>query len=196
LGAAATVRVRAGSTLSNSNNPHYVIDGVPLASGSHSNLNPNNIASMEVLKDASAAAIYGSRAANGVVIITTKSGQEGKMKVDFDYQVGVSQTPKYLDLYSPDEYNQQLIEFIIRQSPFESQILKQKLVQWQQSGSNTIDLEGGQVQLPPFYSDLNYNTDWQKEVFRTGLSHRADIGLSGGKESLGYYASVAYRRVF
>lgn len=125
-----------------------MVDGVPLSSGSQSNLNPNNIASIEVLKDAYASAIYGSRAVNGVVLITTKSGQEGKMKVDFDYQVGVSQTPKYLELYSSDAYNQQLIEFIIRQSPFEEQITKQKLVQWQQSGSNTIDVDGGQVQLP------------------------------------------------
>ena len=90
LGWATTVKVRGGSTLSNSNNPLYVVDGVPLSSGSQSNLNPNNIASIEVLKDAYASAIYGSRAVNGVVLITTKSGQEGKMKVDFDYQVGVS----------------------------------------------------------------------------------------------------------
>lgn len=192
LAGATTVRVRGGSTLSNSNNPLYVIDGVPLASGNQSNLNPNNIASIEILKDASAAAIYGSRAANGVVIITTKSGQDGKMKVDFDYQAGVSQTPKYLELYSPDEYNQQLIEFTIRQGPFEDQITKEKLQQWQQSGSTTIDLDGGAVELPAFYKDLTHNTDWQREVLRTGLSHKASIGLSGGKEILNYYASVSY----
>lgn len=192
LAGATTVRVRGGSTLSNSNNPLYVIDGVPLASGNQSNLNPNNIASIEILKDASAAAIYGSRAANGVVIITTKSGQDGKMKVDFDYQAGVSQTPKYLELYSPDEYNQQLIEFTIRQGPFEDQITKEKLQQWQQSGNTTINLDGGAVELPAFYKDLTHNTDWQREVLRTGLSHKASIGVSGGKEILNYYASVAY----
>ncbi|MFY0653615.1 MAG: SusC/RagA family TonB-linked outer membrane protein [Cyclobacteriaceae bacterium] len=192
LGGATTVRVRGGSSLSNSNNPLYVIDGVPLASGSQSNLNPNNIASIEVLKDASAAAIYGSRAANGVVIITTRSGQQGKMKIDVDYQMGVSQTPKYLDLYDSDEYNQQLIEFLVRATPFEAQITKSKLAQWQQSGATTIDLDGGSVDLPAFYSDLTHNTDWQKEVFRTGISHRANVGVSGANETLSYFGSVAY----
>lgn len=197
LGGATTVRVRGGSTLSNSNNPLYVVDGVPLSSGSHSNLNPNNIASMEILKDASAAAIYGSRAANGVVIITTKSGLDGKMKIDFDYQAGVSQTPKYLDLYSADEYNQQLIEYQIRSVPnaleLDQYINKESLAEWEKSGTDRIVFpNGNEVTLPAFLSQLTHNTDWQKQVFRTGLSHKANIGLSGGKEVLNYYAAVSY----
>ncbi len=114
LGEGTSVRVRGGSSLSGTNDPLYVVDGVPLSSGSQSDINPSTIASIEVLKDASASAIYGSRAANGVVLITTKTGQSGKPKIDFDYQFGISQTPKTLDVYSPAEYNAQTLEFGLR----------------------------------------------------------------------------------
>ncbi|MEM9329495.1 MAG: SusC/RagA family TonB-linked outer membrane protein, partial [Bacteroidota bacterium] len=114
LGEGTSVRIRGGSSLSASNEPLYVVDGVPLSSGGQSDINPHNIASIEILKDASAAAIYGSRAANGVVLITTKRGQSGKTKIDVDYQFGVSQTPQTLDLYSPDDYNAQFLEFGLR----------------------------------------------------------------------------------
>ena len=114
LGEGTSVRIRGGSSLSASNEPLYVVDGVPLSSGSQSDINPHNIASIEILKDASAAAIYGSRAANGVVLITTKRGQSGKTKIDLDYQFGVSQSPKTLDLYTPDDYNGQFLEFGLR----------------------------------------------------------------------------------
>ena len=114
LGEGTSVRIRGGSSLSGSNDPLYVVDGVPLSSGSQSDINPSTIESIEVLKDASAAAIYGSRAANGVVLITTKSGASGKPKIDFDYQFGISQTPKTLDLLSPGQYNAQALEFGLR----------------------------------------------------------------------------------
>ncbi len=197
LGGAATVRVRGGSTLSNSNNPLYVVDGVPLASGSQSILNPDNIASIEILKDASAAAIYGSRAANGVIIITTKSGEEGGLKVDVDYQAGVSQSPRYLNLYTPQEYNEQLIEFLIRSEPksleLEQYITKASLEEWAKTKPQRITFpNGNEITTPPFLQQLTHNTDWQREVLRTGLSHKASVGVSGGQEVLRYYASVGY----
>ncbi len=123
LGEGTSVRVRGGSSLSGSNDPLYVVDGVPLSSGSQSDINPSTIASIEVLKDASAAAIYGSRAANGVVLITTKTGQSGKPKIDFDYQFGISQTPQKLDLYSPADYNAQSLEFGLRDALPELELL-------------------------------------------------------------------------
>ena len=84
---AATVRIRGVGTLNN-NDPLYIIDGVPTKAGMHE-LNGNDIESIQVLKDASSASIYGSRAANGVIIITTKRGKEGKVKVDFDASIAV-----------------------------------------------------------------------------------------------------------
>lgn len=114
LGSASSILIRGGSSLTGSNAPLYVVDGIPLTSGSQSNINPNNIESIEVLKDASATAIYGSRAANGVVLIKTKSGSEGKAKIDIDYQFGIGITPKKLDLYSADDHLAQLFEIGIK----------------------------------------------------------------------------------
>lgn len=169
------------------------MDGVPLVSGNQSNINPSNIASIEVLKDASAAAIYGSRAANGVIIITTKSGVSGKMNVDVDYQFGVSTTPKYLDLMSGKEYNKLVIENALQ--PIvgaEGEYTGEELENWVNSGVTAIKINGNTINLPPFYSNLDNETDWQKEIFQTGISHRANVALQGGTENLGYFASVGY----
>lgn len=199
LGGNTTVRVRGGSTLSNSNQPLYVVDGVPLVSNNQSNINPSNIASIEVLKDASAAAIYGSRAANGVIIITTKSGSSGKMKIDADYQFGVSTTPKYLDFISPEQFNQLAIENqlqLFRQVIDTDLITRDNLERWEASDNDTnlpeVLLFGDPMPLPGFFGNLNKSTDWQEEVFQTGISHRANVGLQGGSDKLGYFASVGY----
>ncbi|MEQ8237725.1 MAG: SusC/RagA family TonB-linked outer membrane protein [Cyclobacteriaceae bacterium] len=204
LGGATTVRVRGGSTLSNSNQPLYVVDGVPLVSQNQSNINPSNIASIEILKDASAAAIYGSRAANGVVIITTKSGSTNKMSIDVDYQFSVQETPKKLDLYSPKEYNIQFIEQTLRTlgNLYEPIITRENL--------ETIynSLETGNLEVdffdlfgdptyqnftfPNAYGNLDKNTDWQDEIFQRGASHRINLGVQGGVEKLNYFASASY----
>ncbi|WP_258103008.1 SusC/RagA family TonB-linked outer membrane protein [Marinoscillum sp. MHG1-6] len=192
LGGNTTVRVRGGSSLSNSNQPLYVVDGVPLVSGNQSNINPSNIASIEILKDASAAAIYGSRAANGVVIITTKSGSSGKIQIDADYQFGVSTTPKFLDLMSPAEFNQLVIDYTLQPFGYRGDYSGDQLAQWQSSGLTAIPINGDIVNMPSFYSRLDNDTDWQNEIFQAGLSHRANVGIQGGAEKLGYFASVGY----
>ena len=223
LGQGSTVRVRGGSSLTGSNQPLYVVDGVPLTSNSQSEINPNNIASMEILKDASAAAMYGSRAANGVVLITTKKGQSGKMKVDLDYQFGMSQTPRKLDLLSAEQYRAQFLEYGLRegldalniavildptrfrpQRDLFEQILEDgsydNYMKWAAEGQ--FELDNGQViqfddsevlALIEGRLDSNqYQTDWQDEIFRTGLSHRMNVNLSGGNESVSYFGGVGY----
>lgn len=192
LGEGTSVLIRGGTSLSSSNQPLYVVDGVPLSSGNQSDIDPNNIESIEVLKDASASAIYGSRAANGVILITTKTGQKGDLKVDFDYQFGIGQTPKKLNLYSPGEYNQQFIEFILRTLGEDDQITQENLVQWQQSGSSTISLNNGNSVSIPVLDSLNANTNWQDEVFRTALSHRSNINISGGSDQHRYFTGLSY----
>lgn len=204
LGEGTTVRVRGGSSLTASNQPLYVVDGVPLTSGNQSNINPSNIESIQILKDAAATAIYGSRAANGVIIITTKGGGTGGLKVNLDYQFGISQTPKYLDLMNANEYNQLFIETTLRDpllglSDF---ITYDNLVDWETSlrgVSNASDLvinfpNGGSLTMPAAYLGLNNGegTDWQKEIFRNAPSHRANVDFQGGTEALGYFASVGY----
>ncbi|WP_421763656.1 SusC/RagA family TonB-linked outer membrane protein [Ekhidna sp.] len=204
LGQGTTVRIRGGSSLTASNQPLYVVDGVPLVSGNQSNINPSNIESIEILKDAAATAIYGTRAANGVIIITTKSGNTGGLKVNVDYQFGLSQTPKTLDLMSPSQFNQMFIESTLRNpilglSQF---ITKENLEMWEESFQGVTDPSelvinfpnNSSITLPAAYLGLNggQNTDWQDEVFRSAPSHRANVDFQGGTEALGYFASLGF----
>lgn len=220
LGQPTQVRIRGGSSLSASNQPLYVVDGVPLTSGNQSNINPSNIASIEILKDASATAIYGTRAANGVIIITTKSGGSGgKLQVNVDYQFGVSETPKKLDIQNGSENLLQTFEFIVRGfEDFANSRLIDPLIQVNGVTYNKIDksfLEQNYNQsvgaitfapsgsfgssvtfsMPQFYQTLqsfNANTNWQNEVFRMGNSHRANVDFQGGNQKLGYFTSLGY----
>ncbi|MEM7297468.1 MAG: SusC/RagA family TonB-linked outer membrane protein, partial [Bacteroidota bacterium] len=219
LGQPTQVRIRGGSSLSASNQPLYVVDGVPLTSQNQSNINPSNIASIEILKDASATAIYGTRAANGVVIITTKGGNAGKMQVNIDYQFGVSETPKTLDIQSGSEHLLQTFEFILRGfEDFSNSILFEPVIQINGTTFPTINRDvleqfynsgvsdvtftetfaGGNsftFNIPGFYDNLRNlgaNTDWQNQVFQSGASHRANIDFQGGTENLGYFASLGY----
>ncbi|WP_436514601.1 SusC/RagA family TonB-linked outer membrane protein [Ekhidna sp. To15] len=218
LGQPTQVRIRGGSSLTASNQPLYVVDGVPLASQNQSNINPSNIASIEILKDASATAIYGSRAANGVIIINTKDGNKGGLQVNVDYQFGVSETPKKLDIQSGDENLLQTFEFILR--GFEdlandlvfnpvieidgvtyNQIDRQFLETFYNSGIDSVKFvpSGGvgqtiNLNIPGFYDELRTSgsTDWQNEVFRRGTSQRANVDFQGGSDELGYFASMGY----
>ena len=138
------IRIRGGSSLSASNNPLIVIDGLPIdndgikgVSNPLSTINPNDIATFTVLKDASATAIYGSRASNGVILITTKKGEKGsRPRVTYDGNVSISTKTKSIDVMGADEYR----NFVTDRFGAESSAVK---------------LLGKE------------NTDWQKEIFRT-----------------------------
>lgn len=169
-GSGATIRIRGGSSLNASNDPLIIIDGVPIdnnnISGSSNFLsfvNPNDIESMTVLKDASATAIYGSRASNGVIIITTKKGKVGsKLRIAYDGNVSIANAVKYLDVYSGDE---------LRQIAFEHKDL---------FGAESFDKLGKE------------NTNWQSEIYRTSVSHDHNLSISGAYKMLPYRASVGY----
>ncbi len=169
-GAGATIRIRGGSSLNASNDPLIIIDGVPIdnnniagSSNFLSFVNPNDIESFTVLKDASATAIYGSRASNGVIIITTKKGVAGSpMKITYDGSASVSAATEFLDVYSGDEIRQ-------------------------------IALENPVIYEPDTYTKLgNTNTDWMNEIFRTAITHDHNVGVSGSIKSLPYRASIGY----
>ena len=120
LGQAVTVRVRGNSSISANSQPLYVLDGIPITTNDQSSyggdmnpltdLNPNDIESIEVLKDASAGAIYGSRAANGVVLITTKRGKSGKTSVSFNVQTGYSEATKRVAMLNSEQYAELILE--------------------------------------------------------------------------------------
>ena len=162
-GAEGTIRIRGYSTFSSAgNNPLYVIDGV--LSESAGNINPNDIESIEVLKDAASAAIYGSRSANGVVIITTKRGVEGKPRIDVRYSSTFGRLAHKLRQANADEVKL----FRKLQNP---------------GSSNAAD------SLNPSY---NADNDYQELVGQRALRQQADLSISGASKALNYYSSLQY----
>ncbi len=164
-GSAPSVRIRGVGTV-NTNDPLYVIDGVP--AGSLETLNPNDIESMSVLKDASSAAIYGSRAANGVVIITTKSGKNGKVNFNFNTYVGFQEVWNTYDLLNTEQY----LAY----------------------GRDLLGAAGTPV--PPRFNDLGefegVETDWQEALFRDALITKTDLSVSAGSEKSSVYFGLEY----
>ncbi len=169
-GSGATIRIRGGSSLNASNDPLIIIDGVPISnanvSGSSNFLsfvNPNDIESFTVLKDASSTAIYGSRASNGVILITTKQGVVGSpMRISYDEKTSVSSAIKYVDVYSGDQVRQIALYH--------------------------KDLYGADS----FAKLGNENTNWQDQIFRTAISQDHNFSLSGAFKKLPYRASLGY----
>jgi TonB-linked SusC/RagA family outer membrane protein len=176
-GASPIVRIRGIGSITGSSDPLYVIDNVPTGGLNH--FDPRDIESVEVLKDAAAAAIYGSRAANGVILITTKKGAAGKgrMNVEVDSYYGVQQAWRLLDLLNTEQYIQYGTELLTN------------------AGSA----------LPPRFSALDEpiypgatqtyrqtNTDWQDEVFRTAPIYQVQASLSSSTETSSVYASAGF----
>jgi iron complex outermembrane receptor protein len=173
-GDGSTIRIRGGSSLGGAtNDPLIVIDGFPVDDGAISGLsnplstlNPNDILSFTILKDASAAAIYGSRASNGVIIITTKKGAQGKLKVDFSSEVSLSTPIKFIDVLDGDEYRALINSRVTAGKPGLSTAIAARM------GSE--------------------NTDWQREIFRNAISHNHNLSVSGSVGNIPFRASYGY----
>ena len=176
-GASATIRIRGAASLNASNDPLIVIDGVPITSDGGAGMgnplasvNPNDIESYSVLKDASATAIYGSRASNGVIIITTKKGTGNKLKVNYNGSISAKQNYQFFDTMSGDEF----AAFVQKTYP------------------SVVDLLG--------YNGKIYNTNWQKEIYRLAINTDHNLSLYGGgkvpfRVSLGYNLDQATVKV-
>lgn len=197
LGQAVSVRVRGNSSISAGSEPLYVVDGVPITTGSQSSyggatnplvdLNPNDIESIEVLKDASAGAIFGSRAANGVVLITTKKGKGGKTNVSLNVQTGNAQSSRRVPFLNSEQYAELLLE-----------------------GAKYIDDFYGTPYTDPFsetvyvkdwmdyFSYGQWTTDpkktyeWQDVVFQKGQYRQVDLQMSGGNDKTKFFVSGQY----
>ncbi|MVM29683.1 SusC/RagA family TonB-linked outer membrane protein [Spirosoma sp. HMF4905] len=157
-----TVRLRGYTSLAGGSDPLYVVDGmigVPI-----NTISPQDIESMDVLKDASAAAIYGSRAANGVILITTKRGKSGKTTVTFNNYVGVATISKRLDLLDGQGYRDAVTQI--------------------KGASALADLQR--------FPAGNYNTDWVKEITRTAVTDNHELAVAGGSPTFSYRGSLNY----
>lgn len=209
-GKGLSVQVRGSGSITAGSEPLYVIDGFPLAtaapngSGNYAsgnpldNINPNDIESIEVLKDASAAAIYGSRAANGVVLITTKRGKSGQPKISFNTYLGASEAYKKLDMLDGHEWIDRAVEMID--------------AQWEASGSGRSASQSMEERrtilgLSPGTYNTSYMYDerwlqdgqpglhlinWQDEAYRRGLVQNYQLAASGGTDFVNYYISGNY----
>lgn len=177
-GGSNTIRVRGGTSITASNDPLYVIDGVPISTSAGvnqsniststtdffdqepvnplANINPGDIESINILKDASATAIYGSRGANGVIMITTKKGKQGVRQLDYSFNLGISTVAKKLDVLTGDEYRSTVSDLGL-----------------------TLD-------------DKGMNTDWQDIIFRTAISQNHHLSFMSGSEHTNYRASAGY----
>lgn len=163
-GAASQVRIRGIGTINNSN-PLYIVDGMPIEGGIDY-LNPSDIESIEVLKDAASGAIYGTRAANGVILVTTKGGEKGKVRVNYNFSYGWQNPWKHRDGLNATEYAVMMNEGLVN---------------------------AGQA---PIYDDpysFGKGTDWQDEVFDDNagvMSH--EVNMSGASDRVNYYLSLGY----
>ena len=190
---AATVRIRGIGTLNN-NDPLYIIDGVPTKSGMHE-LNGNDIESIQVLKDAASASIYGSRAANGVIIITTKRGKEGKVKVDFDASIAVQTYAHKMEVLNAKEFGQVMWQGYVNDGLDPNMNGLGYHYDWSYDQQGTPVLNGITMQkyLDAAGTTPAADTDWFGETTRTGLIQQYNVSLSNGSEkgssffSLGYY---------
>ncbi len=161
-GQMSRIEIRGAASFTNTD-PLYVIDG--MIADANTTINNNDIASLQILKDASAAAIYGSRAANGVVIITTKQGKEGPAVVSFSAKYGVQNIPKTWDLMNSSEFA------ATQRNQYEN---------------------SGQVPPASVTGNLAVNTDWQDEIMRTGSLQDYNLSLSGGTANSSYLISGSY----
>ena len=193
---AATVRIRGIGTLNN-NDPLYIIDGVPTKAGMHE-LNGNDIESIQVLKDAASASIYGSRAANGVVIITTKRGKEGKVKIDFDASVAVQTYANRMEVLNAKQFGQVMWQGYVNDGLDPNMNGLGYHYDWTYNQQGVPVLNGITMSkyLDAAGTTPAADTDWFDQTTRTGVVQKYDVSLSNGSEkgssffSLGYYKNL------
>ena len=197
LGQAVTVRVRGTSSISAGSQPLYVVDGIPVTVDSQStfggstnpmaDINPNDIESLDVLKDASAAAIYGSRAANGVILITTKKGKAGKTNISVNYQTGTSQETKRVDFLDSQQY----AELIFRSAKYNDDRFGVLTTDPSSDTQYAKDLMSYHS-YGQWDTDPNTTYDWQDVAFQKGKYDQMDLQVNGGNEKTKFFGSLQY----
>lgn len=177
-GGTMNIVIRGNNSLTQDNSPLYVIDGFPVEDAAiASTINPSDIESLDILKDASATAIYGARGANGVVIITTKKGKVGKAQITYDGSITMQHVTRTIPMM--DAY-----EFVkLQAETYPASIANS-------TGGYLMEYQGKQWTLEDYRDIFQY--DWQDEILRTALQHNHNIRITGGTEGVRYNASVSY----
>ena len=159
------IRIRGNNSINKSNDPLYVVDGMVRESGLDG-ISPEDIQSIQILKDASSTAIYGSRGANGVVIVTTKGGEKGRTKITLDASVGISNATRIPEMMSTKDYAQALIDY---------------------DGISAADIQ-------EYLDGTNPGIDWTDVMFRTGVTQNYKLVLSSGNDQMQTYISGNYMK--
>ena len=191
------ILIRGIGSINGSTQPLYVVDGVPVVNDDMSSglksqsvlssINPDDIASMTILKDAAAASLYGSRAANGVVIITTKQGKEGKTRVSYDMETG------WTNMAVRNQYNMMNAKDT---KDYYWHAIKNYFIEY--AGMDEAAAASAANEEVPgwFYNyNSNTNTDWKKEVYKNGLNTNHQVAINGGNEKTRFYTSFGYNKV-
>ncbi|WP_224489327.1 SusC/RagA family TonB-linked outer membrane protein [Robertkochia flava] len=200
-GASATVRIRGIGSLSASSAPLYVLDGIPM-SGSVTDINPNDIESVTVLKDAAASSLYGSRAANGVILINTKTGKAGSTRISLTSQLGVSErisdgyalmnSTQFYEHTWMGLYNQALINGASNDDARAyAHANVREFVGYNPFGvENPLDTNGKLISG----TQVLTNTDWRDQVYKTGITQNVNLNVSGGSDLTKVFMSLGYFR--
>lgn len=199
-GEGVQIRVRGVNSLSAGSDPLYVVDGYPASEDVY--INPGDIESIDILKDAASAAIYGSRGASGVVLITTKRGKEGeRAKISYDFSYGIQQLERKVDLLDANQFRDLYIAS--RNDSYRRKATAAGIA-WSPNDDNSIRSAKGfslaDVGIHPMFYDFTtrtpveqqYNTDWQDEVFGNAGMMRHNISVTGGSKAIRYMASIGY----
>lgn len=190
-GSGSSIKVRGASSITAGTNPLIVIDGFPITTSNTATLlNPEDIESIEVLKDASSAAIYGSRGANGVIVVTTKKGKEGKTNINAKVYFGIQKVSHKIEMMDAYEY-----------ANFMATARNNYWVDLNPGVNKPTDDNSARVKkarIPDYIASyLNgetglINTDWQDEIFQTAAMQQYDISVSGGNQKLSHYTSASF----
>ncbi|MCF8225493.1 MAG: TonB-dependent receptor [Bacteroidales bacterium] len=176
-GDVSSIKIRGIGSISRSSEPLIIVDGMPVGTDYMNALNPADVESLQVLKDASATAIYGARGANGVILITTQRGTEGTAKVSFTANTGISQLTSPFDLMNASQYAE-FYEAVYRD--YAKDDPKNMYYQVYSDSARTAN------------DNLDTDTDWQNEVTRIGVDHDYNLSVSGGSENSSYYVAGNY----
>tara|TARA_R110002096_G_scaffold108787_3_gene238031 strand:- start:10714 stop:13767 length:3054 start_codon:yes stop_codon:yes gene_type:complete len=163
-GAVASIRIRGNNSISGNNQPLYVVDGIPI--NGQPQFNPTEISNIEILKDASATSIYGSRGANGVILVTTKKGKEGKVIFDVNFDSSIANIISNIDMLNGQDYAEYRNE--------------------------AVALLGGTEPYPNPSQYVGQGFNWQDEIIKTGIRNNAVVSVSGGSDNIRFFVSANY----
>jgi len=197
-GAGTSIRIRGINSVYTSVEPLFVVDGFPASKDIY--INPADVASIEVLKDAASSAIYGSRAAGGVVLITTKRGEKDKTRVELDYQFSMQELSRKIDMMNADElrelhldgYNNTYFDFLRINNIYGSD--EERWTHSREDDNDTRVAHGASnlMLIAPDFLATKYDTDWQDALFSKAPMHRTGVSISGGRAGHKYMFSLGY----